>query len=116
MLNNNEMLNNVVEENLELTGDLMNLVDSVELENLEEEVDVDALFKQAEKDGAKLALMIAGGALVVYGGTLVYKKFISPKIKEFKENGENKNFLSALVKKKNKAEETENDIEENDLI
>ena len=116
MLNNNEMLNNVVEENLELTGDLMNLVDSVELENLEEEVNVDALFKQAEKDGAKLALMIAGGALVVYGGTLVYKKFISPKIKEFKGNGENKNFLSALVKKKNKAEETENDIEENDLI
>ena len=114
MLNNNEMLNNVVEENLELTGDLMNLVDSVELENLEEEIDVDALFKQAEKDGAKLALMIAGGALVVYGGTLVYKKFINPKIEEFKRNRENKKFVNPLVKMKNKAEEAENNVEEND--
>lgn len=114
MLNNNEMLNNVVEENLELTGDLMNLVDSVELENLEEEIDLDALFREAEKDAAKLALKIAGGALVLYGGTLLYKKFIGPKVKEFKENRKDKQFMKALVKLKNKAEETEVDVEDNE--
>lgn len=114
MLNNNEMLNNVVEENLELTGDLMNFVDSVELENLEEEIDLDALFREAEKDAAKLALKIAGGALVLYGGSLLYKKFISPKVKEFKENRKDKKLLNTLCKFKNKAEEADVDVEDNE--
>lgn len=114
MLNNTEMLNNVVEENLELNDGLMNLVDSVDYNNLEETIDVDALFREAEKDAAKLALKIAGGALVLYGGSLIYKKFIGPKLKEMIANRKNKEFVEMSVEMKNESEETEYDVEDNE--